>query len=225
MRWVVWMLWGATAQAADVRDLQPNASFERVVAAARKVGAEAGEACILRRSASGPRLVADLAPSAAATRPPDDWRYALHRGGGAALDGAPVDLGGPKAGMRLAALTPVPPALADTWIPVLVVTRDALWRSLIPGPPAHFAAAMPERLTREGFDRFREDILQRAHGVVVTAEAGVSVRRLASQLAFLGGFDGAVVLATAADVDAPTAPDTPSPVARPLQFFCAGVGR
>ncbi len=172
---------------ASARDLRPDASFADLVAAARRQDElrdqDSSAGCLLRLGPPA-RLEADLA---AAVRPLPEPPPALEeRLGEVAVLTRYEAFGRADAPLQLAAFTTSRPPRGRA-VGVLAITRSALF------------------LGRTGAgERFRE--LDRARlatlddgvsALFVTADAGVSVRRLAEVLAALGPMAGRVGLAVA----------------------------
>ena len=75
-------------------------------------------------------------------------------------------------------------------------------------PPEMFAAPSAQRLQPEDLERLRTDVIGKAEGVVITAEANLSMTKLVTELGLLSDFHGTVILATAASgAPAQRAPD------------------
>lgn len=174
----------------------PPATYADLVA---QVGAHASSTtgCLLQPGPAGVAMVGRFQPGEATlTPPPADWDAILARSSGAAVV-TPIGQVGPEsASLRLTSLVPVPRALGQSMLPVLVLTDEATWFTVVPAPDMFFTASA-QRLKPEDDERLRRDVIGQAKGVVITAEAGVPMTRLVAELGVLSDFHGTVILATA----------------------------
>ena len=154
--------------------------------------------CLLQPGPAGVAMVGRFQPGEATlTPPPADWDAILARSSGAAVVTPIGQIGPESAPLRLTSLVPVPRALGQAMLPVLVFTDEATWFTVV-APPEMFAAPSAQRLQPQDFERLRTDVIDKAKGVVITAEAGVPMTKLAAELGVLADFRGTVLLATAA---------------------------
>ena len=185
----------------------PPATFADLVA---QMGAHASSTtgCLLQPGPAGVAMVGRYQPGEAAlTPPPQDWDAILARSSGAAVVTPIGQIGPESASLRLISLVPVPRALGQAMLPVLVVTDEATWFTVV-APPEMFAAPSAQRLQPEDLERLRTDVIGKAEGVVITAEANLSMTKLVTELGLLSDFHGTVILATVASgAAAQRAPD------------------
>ncbi len=193
---------------ADPRLLPADATFADLVKAAPAMAAQAPAAsrCVFRRTSGVLRLEAAL-DAGARSAPPADLDAQL---------AGPLDLalltrfgpvGSERAGLVLQPLGPTTRALGEGLVPVFFLTDQGLSFSVIARAGTFSGGgARAQRLGAAEKQRVVREVLPRAHGVVVTAEAGVRVRDLVSALELLSGYSGEVVLATPAPPDAERPP-------------------
>ncbi len=194
------------AATADPRDLPAEATFADLVRAAQaadpKTDAKAG--CLLRMerdTAGRARLSAALIPpeerGPAPRELPADLSGLLSRGQDLALDTPLGRYGSRHAGVVLTSLVPVSRSLLSGLVPVLAVTARGTLFTVVAPPETFKQGPRAERLGPAEIARLQKEILPAAHGVIVTAEAGVKMAQLAKVLGLLRDFPGQVVLATA----------------------------
>ncbi len=157
--------------------------------------------CLLQPGPAGVAMVGRFqAGEATLTPPPADWDALLARGTGAALVTPRGRTGPSTADIALASLVPVPRAMGYGVYHVLILTDEGLWH-IVSAPAELYAAPAARRLTPESLAALLSEPgrgLAADGPVIVTAEAGVPLTRLVTDLAFLADQPGFVVLATAA---------------------------
>lgn len=174
----------------------PPVTFADLVA---QVGAHASSTtgCLLQPGPAGVAMVGRFQPGEATlTPPPADWDAILARSSSAAVVTPIGQIGPESASLRFTSLVPVPRAMGQAMLPVLVFTDEATWFTVVPAPEM-FLTASAQRLKPEDFERLRRDVIGKAKGVVITAEAGVPMTKLVADLGALADFRGTVILATA----------------------------
>lgn len=178
------------------RDLPADATFADLVARVMAVASTPAEApCLVKPGDAGVHLAGRFEVPAVAQPPADDWNERLAKGLSVKLRSATMELGDTYAPMVLAALTPTPRTLERGMVPVLFVTDDGVWFAVV--HPAFGITGTAEKLVEKDLAYVKAQILGKARGIVVTAEASVPVAQVVETLQLLDGLDGAVVLATA----------------------------